>query len=372
MILREGNKSSFKQIKFNTAVTSECKEGYVGWNEEEGTLQIGMAGGQVCQQVGQEILIRVTNKTGSTVLNGQPVYISGGAGSNVWVARADASSQDNSRKTIAVATQDILNNHKGYVTVFGYVHDLNTSAFTDGDELYLAVGGGITNVKPTLPNAIVKVGYCTRAHATVGDIFVNISANSIKEINTDIGDLNIKTAAGYTAVIDQPVWQDINLGGTALGTGASAPDLINLDTTSISVYAFDGNVTSEMLSGSFELQHDYKEGTDLYPHLHFLPVNANAGTVKFFLEYYIREDNRVKLTATISATKATNSIAWEELLLAFPAITGTSLKIGSQIFFRLYRVPTDAADTYNSDVALATVGIHYQIDTLGSRQISTK
>jgi hypothetical protein len=174
------------------------------------------------------------------------------------------------------------------------------------------------------------------------------------------------------AISGTPVRQDINISGANLGFGASTPDLINLDTTSIQVRAFDGTAITEQLSGGFELQHDYKEGTDIYPHAHLLPTTSASGTFKFFLEYYIRRANTLKLTATISASMATNSIAWEELRLSFPVITGADLKIGDQIFFRIYRVPTDATDTYTADVALSTFGIHYLVDGFGSRQISTK
>lgn len=31
-----------------------------------------------------------------------------------------------------------------------------------------------------------------------------------------------------------------------------------------------------------------------------------------------------------------------------------------------------AADTYGSDAAVATFGVHYQVNSLGSRQIATK
>ena len=44
--------------------------------------------------------------------NGTPVYISGAAGNNIWFDIADASEQDNNRKTLAVATETIGNNQK--------------------------------------------------------------------------------------------------------------------------------------------------------------------------------------------------------------------------------------------------------------------
>lgn len=167
------------------------------------------------------------------------------------------------------------------------------------------------------------------------------------------------------------VWKDINVGGISLKQGATAPDPINLDTTSIQVYAFDGATLTEEVSGAFELQHDYKEGTNIVPHIHWYTTDTGAGNVKWQLEYYIKSGTS-EYTGTTSVTTAATGTAWEEIRSDFPAITGTNFTIGMQIHFRLFRDPTDAADTYASDAALGTFGIHYEVDTVGSRQISTK
>lgn len=190
---------------------------------------------------------------------------------------------------------------------------------------------------------------------------------------TTADDLTLYTPSQKTLKLSTPVYKDINIGGTSLGTGPAEPSLINLDNTNIKVYAMSGtNPTPDELYGSFELQHDYKEGTPLHPHIHFLPTTSDAGNVKFFLEYYLRDDNALKLTGTLSSVSSTGSIAWQEIRTEFGTISNSSIKIGSQIFFRLYRDAADVQDTYSFDVALSTVGIHYEIDTVGSRQIAIK
>jgi hypothetical protein len=40
--------------------------------------------------------------------------------------------------------------------------------------------------------------------------------------------------------------------------------------------------------------------------------------------------------------------------------------------FRLFRDPADVADTYGFDAVLLDVGLHYEKDTVGSRQVTTK
>jgi len=72
-------------------------------------------------------------------------------------------------------------------------------------------------------------------------------------------------------------------------------------------------------------------------------------------------------------TAAATGVAWTAQKAIFPAISGAGVEIGSQIAFRFFRDPTDIADTYPDDAAITmTLGFHYEIDTPGSRQITTK
>ena len=152
-------------------------EGLAYWNTDDGTLNVGMPGGNVNLQVGQEMLIRVKNESGVTINNGELVYVSGADGNNILVSKAKANAESTSAQTLAMATETILNNHHGYVTPFGMVRDLNTNSYTAGTVLYLSAttDGAFTNVKPTAPNHAVTIGYVVRQNATTGIIFVNIN-----------------------------------------------------------------------------------------------------------------------------------------------------------------------------------------------------
>jgi hypothetical protein len=55
----------------------------------------------------------------------------------------------------------------------------------------------------------------------------------------------------------------------------------------------------------------------------------------------------------------------------FGVITGTNFKIGDQFMFTLERVASDGA-AFAGDALIETAGIHYQVDTMGSRTIGTK
>ncbi len=162
-------------IDFNLTPTVTAQEGRLHWNADDGTLSLGMPGGNVEYQLGQEELLRVRNITGAQINNGAVVYISGASGSRPTVALADADVEITANTTIGLATEDIPDANTGYITTFGLVRDLDTSSFTEGDRLYLSQTlGGITNVKPTQPAHGVQIGFCIFSNPSSGIIFVEI------------------------------------------------------------------------------------------------------------------------------------------------------------------------------------------------------
>jgi len=175
------------------------------------------------------------------------------------------------------------------------------------------------------------------------------------------------------AVGDAVCWNDIFLAAGSLGAGASAPDLVNVNSTGIFLYAFDGSATTEQLFGCFEIPHNYREGSDLVPHIHWMPTTTGTGNVKWNIDFWRVNENDVPSVATsISAVGTTTGTAWQSRRSDTTSILGPGVTIGNQVAFRLYRTPADVQDTYAADAVVMTFGIHYQIDTLGSRQITTK
>jgi hypothetical protein len=76
---------------------------------------------------------------------------------------------------LGVMTHDLPDSGtRGYCTTFGYVRDLDTSAYAVGDILYASptVAGGLTKIKPTAPNNVVPIAAVLKVSATVGVIFV--------------------------------------------------------------------------------------------------------------------------------------------------------------------------------------------------------
>lgn len=167
-------------------------------------------------------------------------------------------------------------------------------------------------------------------------------------------------------------FEDLNIGTVFLGRGASAPDLVTIDATSIEGPGFNGQATSEDLSGSVEIPHSYKNSSDITPHIHWMPSTTGAGDVIWNLEFFtISEviDETVTGSTTISGSSSAGGTAWVGHRMDFPVISGA---IGDQIGFRLFRDPTTSDDTYGADAVALTLGFHFESDTLGSRQILAK
>jgi len=122
------------------------------------------------------LLLQVRNNTGATLTKGTVVYVDGAIGQLPTVAKALATSDSTSAQTQGLITADIANNSNGYVTIVGLVTDIDTSAFSDGQQLYLSgtTAGAMTATKQYAPIHLVYVGVVTYAHPVHGKIQVKV------------------------------------------------------------------------------------------------------------------------------------------------------------------------------------------------------
>lgn len=214
------------KIIFNLSAALSPGEGELAWNADDGTLDLGMPGGNVTLQIGQELQTPRSTASGSDIDNGQLVYVSGAAGANPKMSLALADASSTASGTIAMATEDVIENQKGYFTAFGLVRDVNTAAYAEGEQLYLspAIRGGYTNVKPPPPYFIVKIGVVMRSHATEGVIFVAITQrtnNFIHIRGLTAGSVPFADPYGFlTEDNNNLFWDSVN---KRLGIGESTP-----------------------------------------------------------------------------------------------------------------------------------------------------
>lgn len=157
---------NLQELQFDTEhIATGHTTGRMYWDDSNKTATLDMQGSDVRLQLGQEMHVRATNTSGVTIPNGSAVRISGVTGTNLNIELAvskiisfKASTEIN--EILGLATEEILNNQSGYITTFGLVGDLDTSAFSEGDILYLSntTSGSYSNTKPPAPYFQARVG----------------------------------------------------------------------------------------------------------------------------------------------------------------------------------------------------------------------
>jgi hypothetical protein len=203
-------------IDFNTNPTVPSPTGgtlYFDSNENALSYKPLTNQNDVTVNLGQESLIRIYNNLGYQINNGQVLHITGSTGGVPTVALANASKlgatfTDSLAQTSGVATHDIPTGEFGFMTNFGIVRDLNTTAFTVGQEVFLSdtIDGALTNDPNNIAftSRISTVGYCIESDPTNGKILVVITNENPlqsltqQEINVLLGNTISTGAYFYT------------------------------------------------------------------------------------------------------------------------------------------------------------------------------
>lgn len=223
-----GSISSPTYVLFSTgAFTAPTSVGSLYWDSADGnqTLSLVMAGGNVVQQIGEEQYYRI--KASSAITNGQVVMFTGTVGASGALTGAPATglTAATASYVMGIATEDIAVNGWGYVTSFGLVRGINTSAFAPGAILYLdpTVAGGLTATAPPAPNPKVQIASCVYQSASNGSLFIRVSIGGT--LGMFEGDVQISSPATNNLLQYQSggYWANVTPGSvTGVGSVANA------------------------------------------------------------------------------------------------------------------------------------------------------
>jgi len=218
-------------IQFDSGAATPLAAGRLWYDQINGSLNMGMGGGNITQQIGEELFVYGKASAAITDSPLQIIYQTGtvGASGVITFAPTVAGITDGDR-IVGVATENIALNGFGRVTSFGVVHGITTNGtaygetWADGDVIwYNPVTGNPTNIKPVAPNIKVQVGILIKAgNGGSGSIQVEVNHGSVlggTDSNvqltapTNLDLLQYYGAGGY--------WRNLAPSGITVGTATN-------------------------------------------------------------------------------------------------------------------------------------------------------
>jgi len=293
----------------------------LSWNTTDQTVNLGMDYG-VTQQIGQETYARVGNTTGVTIPNGTVVGFAGATSNALLVAPYLADGSQPTLYILGIMTHDLPDSgEKGYCTTWGFVRDMDTSAFSPGDLLYASptVAGALTNIKPTAPDNVIPLAACITSNATTGIIFVRPTIQQMQYYG-----VFTKTTDQTPAVINTEYL--LTFDNTQISNGVT----IGGTTSQIIVpesglYQFDATV--QLTSGSSSSKNIWvwwkKNGTAIANSARLVTSDVNNGYIPIALNETVSlaTNEYVELAFAADSTNVTvDSVAATAFAPAAPAV----------------------------------------------------
>jgi len=148
-------------------------------------------------EIGMQMVERVYNDTGSTILKGKPLYYSGN--------RVDTAGQESPTVALANATsatkynvqglagEDIANGAYGLAVVSGVIDGFDTSGLNADANFFVGLeDGAVQNAPPSYPNYPMCLGWVIQSDASDGKVIINQQNHSVNTFrvqgDTHIGD----------------------------------------------------------------------------------------------------------------------------------------------------------------------------------------
>jgi hypothetical protein len=173
---------------------------------------------------------------------------------------------------------------------------------------------------------------------------------------------------------DATAFEDLRIDGLQTRTGVVAPTDETGFRGDVNFYARNFvHSQADEVQFSVQMPHGWNEGSPIFPHVHFAPWISNTGdkAAQFILEYYwANVDGTFPASpSNYTMTKTWNGDKqWAHMIALNASGLSTSGKTLSSILkCRLYRDNT-VTDNLQGKVTFLYFDIHYEADSLGSRQ----
>lgn len=167
------------------------------------------------------------------------------------------------------------------------------------------------------------------------------------------------------------VWRDEKIGFVVKNTvGANNPTFGNY-LGNMQGYLFSGIVMNQVWC-DFHIDHDIAMNTKIYPHVHWMPLTANVGTVRWGFEITLAKGHGQGIFSTPYTVYVTQTIPPDSRyrhmvaeVSDIDAILSDQIEPDTVIKIRVFRDAT--VDTHNDTIHAWQADLHHQISRLGTR-----
>lgn len=259
------------------------------------------------------------------------------------------------------ATLEVADGHISVTDEFGYNWGASRSVSirgnattdymkfnTDSLERMRIISGGNVGINTDTPDTKLQVVGTTK----LGDDNTNFASFA------GDGELTLTGTARVKKHIHLPV--------NSFTLGSTAPTAAVIG--HFAVFQFS-NVTTQTAVSTFHIPNDWDTTTDMTIHIHWAPVDANAGDVVWDIDYKsVKSENDEIITGTqrsLTVTDSTQTRQDELLKTTELTIPAGDLQVNDALGICISRDTDDENDTYGSAASLVLIEIEYTANSLG-------
>jgi hypothetical protein len=192
----------------------------------------------------------VKNSTGTTLNKGQVVYVSGADGANALISLSSASTEAGSSKTLGLLSQTLTTGQHGYVIENGLLVNIDTSAATAGQAVWLGntPGSFVFGSPPAEPSHSVYLGVVTRVQSNNGEILVKVQNGYELDELHDVSAASPSDGDIIQYKTSSSLWTKSSVAGAGIAASVHTHDYQASGSYASSIHT---HATSSITSGNF-------------------------------------------------------------------------------------------------------------------------
>jgi len=179
-VITSGSDAALNSLNVTNSLTASGLIYPTADNGAESFIQTDGTGNLTLQYV-KTIYEEIVNGESTQLVKGTPVYVSGSQGAASIVYRADAGNPAK-MPVIYIAADTLEPAEAGRGIVLGLIKGVNTTGYPAGTEIYISVGGGWTDIRPTGSAIVQTLGYVTKEGSGGQGVVLNPGPNSLPNL----------------------------------------------------------------------------------------------------------------------------------------------------------------------------------------------